>query len=76
MELVIETFLRKSPRPQLIAEFFKNGKMTEYRTAKNILPDVYEIGSIGKVLTTTLQGLLEQWGQMCLKLCFQKATEF
>jgi D-alanyl-D-alanine-carboxypeptidase/D-alanyl-D-alanine-endopeptidase len=62
MELVIETFLRKSPRPQLSAEFFENGKMSEYRTAKNILPDVYEIGSIGKVFTTTLLVLLEQQG--------------
>lgn len=58
MDTELEEYLRRSPRPRLSAELWQDGVTSGYETAKSSYADIYEIGSVGKVFTTTLLALL------------------
>jgi D-alanyl-D-alanine-carboxypeptidase/D-alanyl-D-alanine-endopeptidase len=71
----IDNFLKKSPRPLSKFSIWRNGELYETSRgyAKSSFPDVFEIGSTGKTLTTTLLSILEEKGLLNIN---DKAKKF
>lgn len=64
MDTELERYLRRSPKPQICGEFFRAGAASKF--TKGSHAHIYEIGSVGKVFTTTLLALLDQEGLLSI----------
>ncbi|MAY54881.1 MAG: penicillin-binding protein [Gammaproteobacteria bacterium] len=60
MDTELERYLRRSPKPQFSAELFRAGVTSKF--TRDCQAEIYEIGSVGKVFTTTLLAILDRQG--------------